>query len=158
MRPALPEPAAEDRRRAAAAALYMSITTTDDAQEQAVLGEEGVGGLDPYDDPYDEDAYYGYDEVVYGYDDANPYTDAEGGAGAEGEGAALTEGDLALQHLRSMLPAPGEREVSSPVAAADPPTQASIIEPRASTLNPQAPAHHLTSHHIPRTNTHRARH
>ena len=72
VRPALPEPAVEDRRRAAAAALYMSITTTDDAQEQtAAPGEE----LDLYDDPYDEDAYY--DEVVYGYDDANPYNDAE---------------------------------------------------------------------------------
>ena len=25
------------------------------------------------------------------------------------QGAALTEGDLALQHLRSMLPTPGEK-------------------------------------------------
>ena len=69
MRPALPEPAVEDRRRAAAAALYMSITTTDDAQ--APPGEE----LGLYDDPYYEDAYY--DEVAYGYDDANPYNEAE---------------------------------------------------------------------------------
>ena len=28
---------------------------------------------------------------------------------ATAEGAALTEGDLALQHLRSMLPTPGEK-------------------------------------------------
>ena len=57
VRPALPEPAVEDRRRAAAAALYMSITTTEDAQEQpAAAGED-----DYYGDLYDEDAYY--DEV-----------------------------------------------------------------------------------------------
>ena len=30
-------------------------------------------------------------------------------ATATAEGAALTEGDLALQHLRSMLPTPGEK-------------------------------------------------
>ena len=28
---------------------------------------------------------------------------------ATAQGAALTEGDLALQHLRSMLPTPGEK-------------------------------------------------
>lgn len=60
VRPALPEPAVEDRRRAAAAALYMSITTTEDAQEQpAAAGED-----DYYGDLYDEDAYY--DEVCHG--------------------------------------------------------------------------------------------
>ena len=59
VRPALPEPAVEDRRRAAAAALYMSITTTEDAQEQpAAAGED-----DYYGDLYDEDAYY--DEVCH---------------------------------------------------------------------------------------------
>ena len=30
-------------------------------------------------------------------------------AAATAQGAALTEGDLALQHLRSMLPTPGEK-------------------------------------------------
>ena len=101
VRPALPEPAVEDRRRAAAAALYMSITTTEDAQEQpAAAGED-----DYYGDLYDEDAYYDevdmpqsartpyqqtsagrsathtfepcLGQVVYGYDEANPYNDAE---------------------------------------------------------------------------------
>jgi hypothetical protein len=76
VRPALPEPAVEDRRRAAAAALYNSITNTGDAraQEQAAApGEEGLGLYD--EDAYYEDAYY--DEVVYGYDEANPCNDAE---------------------------------------------------------------------------------
>ena len=94
---ALLKPATEDRRRAAAAALYTSITTQDDAQEQEASGE----APGPYDDdPYGDEAYY--EERVYGYDDAHPYAEAEG----------MTEGDLALQHLRSMLPAPGEKEVA----------------------------------------------
>ena len=76
MRPALPEPAVEDRRRAAAAALYNSITSTEDTrtQEQAAAAPgEGLGLYD--EDAYYEDAYY--DEVVYGYDEANPCNDAQ---------------------------------------------------------------------------------
>ena len=75
VRPALPEPAVEDRRRAAAAALYNSITSTEDtrAQEQAAAPGEGLGLYD--EDAYYEDAYY--DEVVYGYDEANPCNDAQ---------------------------------------------------------------------------------
>lgn len=76
MRPALPEPAVEDRRRAAAAALYNSITSTEDtrAQQQAAAAPgEGLGLYD--EDAYYEDAYY--DEVVYGYDEANPCNDAQ---------------------------------------------------------------------------------
>ena len=76
VRPALPEPAVEDRRRAAAAALYNSITSTEDtrAQQQAAAAPGEELGL------YDEDAYYEdayYDEVVYGYDEANPCNDAQ---------------------------------------------------------------------------------
>ena len=76
VRPALPEPAVEDRRRAAAAALYNSITSTEDtrAQQQAAAAPgEGLGLYD--EDAYYEDAYY--DEVVYGYDEANPCNDAQ---------------------------------------------------------------------------------
>ena len=117
--------------------MHSSITSTEDtrAQEQAAAAPgEGLGLYD--DDAYYEDAYY--DEVVYGYDEANPCNDAQVvprssnavpvpiptlrriqctdapmrtpvQAMDTAEGAALTEGDLALQHLRSLLPTPGEQ-------------------------------------------------